>query len=265
LVLDCLTLDLPYFGLRNPKVTMSEFPTVQAYAELQQAFEHFNQSLFDGQLPQCLITFQREKSTYGYFSARRFVHREGVTLTDEIALNPAYFAVVPMVEIFQTLVHEMVHSWQHHFGAPGRRRYHNAQWASKMEEVGLVPSSTGKAGGAKTGEKMADYPLTGGRFLKSCDDLVEGKFSISWLDRFPPQLPEGGGGLRSPSVMDPAIAALIELHPMLEKPTGLGKSNRVKQRCPNCGAQAWGKPDLKLRCGETECARARFEPVTENS
>ncbi|WP_249531576.1 hypothetical protein [Escherichia coli] len=29
------------------------------YSELQQAFDFYNQRLFDGELPECLITFQR--------------------------------------------------------------------------------------------------------------------------------------------------------------------------------------------------------------
>lgn len=41
-------------------------PTVKTYAELQLAYDTFNARLFDGQLPECLITLQREKRTYGY-------------------------------------------------------------------------------------------------------------------------------------------------------------------------------------------------------
>ena len=99
-------------------------PTRETYSELQQAYEHFNQRLFDDALPHCLITLQREKRTCGYFSAARFASLDGST-TDEIALNPAYFAAVPIIETLQTLVHEMTHLWQHHFGKPGRARYHN--------------------------------------------------------------------------------------------------------------------------------------------
>lgn len=35
--------------------------TERAYSELQQAFDFYNQRLFDGELPDCLITFQRGK------------------------------------------------------------------------------------------------------------------------------------------------------------------------------------------------------------
>ena len=56
-------------------------PTHQTYSELQHAYDHFNQALFGGQLPSCLITLQREKRSYGYFSSKRF------------SLNPAVAAM----------------------------------------------------------------------------------------------------------------------------------------------------------------------------
>ncbi len=45
---------------------------------------------FEVQLPNCLITLQRNKKSYGYFCGDRFGRADG-TLTDEIALNPSLF------------------------------------------------------------------------------------------------------------------------------------------------------------------------------
>lgn len=132
---------------------MLEKPTPQTYAELQLAYDHFNQALFSGELPPCLLTLQREKQTHGYYSAKRFVHRDGQSFTDEIALNPSFFSIVPPQEIMQTIVHEMVHAWQFHFGKPGRRGYHNQEWAEKMEAIGLMPSSTGQPGAPRRVKK----------------------------------------------------------------------------------------------------------------
>lgn len=242
-------------------------PTPQTYAELQRAFDHFNQRLFGGTIPPCLITFQREKRTYGYFSSERFVHRDGKTKTDEIAMNPSYFAVVPLMEVLQTLVHEMVHSWQFHFGTPSRKGYHNQEWASKMEAVGLMPSSTGQPGGAKTGEKMGDYTIEGSPFALACAELsTQPDFALTWLDRFPPEPPSQGrgrvsspsGGVRTPTALPAALEGAVQLPTAHEN-----RSNRVKQRCPSCGAQAWGKPTLKLLCGEEACGAVALEPVQE--
>jgi predicted SprT family Zn-dependent metalloprotease len=242
---------------------MLERPTPQTYAELQQAYDHFNGVLFDGQLPPCLMTLQREKRAQGYFSAKRFVHRDGQTYTDEIAINPSFFSVLPPQEIMQTVVHEMAHLWQFHFGDPGRRGYHNKEWADKMEAVGLMPSSTGQPGGAKTGEKMSDYTIEGGAFDRACRSLLgRPDFAISWLDRFPPEPPSQGrsggrGGPRTQVFLPAALEEAIVL------PTDRNKTNRVKQRCPTCGNQAWGRPGMKLACGEDTCDRILMEAVEE--
>ena len=71
-------------------------PTPRTYSEFELAYVTFNHRLFDGELPPCLITLQREKRTYGYFSSNRFGNRQGET-TDEIALNPEFFAVTPLM------------------------------------------------------------------------------------------------------------------------------------------------------------------------
>ena len=62
-------------------------PTFEMYSELQTAFDHFNRILFDNKLPECMITLQREASTFGYYSVNRFVKKNGQKI-DEIAMNP---------------------------------------------------------------------------------------------------------------------------------------------------------------------------------
>lgn len=255
-----------------PPTSRRQAPTHETYGELQMAYDHFNERLFDGKLPSCLITLQREKRTFGYFSAARFASVEGTT-TDEIAMNPTYFAAVPIIETLQTQVHEMTHLWQHHFGKPGRGRYHNEEWARKMESIGLMPSSTGQPGGARTGDCMADYAIEGGRFLAACQELLTAKFKLSWYDRFPAvdhvlagqasmanQI-RGMEGTKPPMASIPALAEAV-------KPTGqaaegingevgpaatpVNKSNRLKYTCSGCkdAIAVWGKPGLKLICGE---------------
>lgn len=235
-------------------------PTRQNYAELQTAYEHFNAALFGGKLPSCLITLQREKRTCGYFSQQRFADLDG-RLTDEIALNPAYFAVVPLVETMQTLVHEMVHLWQFHFGRPGRGRYHNGEWANKMESIGLMPSSTGKPGGQRTGDCMSDYAIEGGGFLRACKELITQDFRLSWYDRFPgPELLEAGqrsaamdlspavGGGSTPAQALPVATSLVVKQPGTLV-ANVNRSNRVKFTCAcACGQNIWGKPSLRVLC-----------------
>jgi len=218
-------------------------PSLETYGELQTAYDHFNAELFDGALPACLITLQREKHTYGYFSPKRFGAEDG-RVTDEIAMNPTFFAVQPVSEVMQTLVHEMAHLWQAHFGKPSRRGYHNKEWGAKMEAIGLMPSSTGQPGGKKLGEKMADYPIPGGRFEAACESLQTEAFRITWRDRVPalrptPPRPEGeDGGEDEADAPEGTEAA---------KPN---KSNRYKYSCPGCSLNVWGKPGLRLMCAD---------------
>lgn len=221
---------------------MNATPTAETYEELQQAYDHFNRALFGGQLPPCLITLQREKRTYGYFSPERFVNREG-SKTDEIAMNPSFYAIRTVEDVLSTLVHEMAHLWQAHFGKPGRGRYHNKEWGDKMEALGLMPSNTGQEGGKRVGDQMTHYIIKGGPYTGACASLLTREFTLSWMDRFPPYEPDTEGleglmGLEGLGVNVP------------KEPTN--KSNRIKYSCPSCGTNVWGKPGLRLRCAECE-------------
>ncbi|UOP05258.1 SprT-like domain-containing protein [Conchiformibius kuhniae] len=160
-------------------------PTTQIHQALQFAYDFFNKNLFHGQLPPCLISLQRKAKTQGYFSFRRFIAEDG-RYTDEIALNPEFFGVLPVLDTLSTLVHEMCHLWQQHFGKPGRRGYHNKEWADKMEAIGLMPSDTHKPGGKRTGEHMGDYIIENGLFMQVARNLLRTEFSIHWYDVYPP-------------------------------------------------------------------------------
>ncbi|MEO4090735.1 SprT-like domain-containing protein [Acinetobacter pittii] len=247
--------------------------TKTTYDELQTAYDFFNQHLFNNELPACLITLQREKRTLGYFSWNRFTNSNGEQI-DELAMNPSYFGIRTIAETLSTLVHEQVHNWQFHFGKPSRNGYHNKEWAEKMEMVGLMPSNTGQINGNKTGQQMTHYIIKGGAFEKACKKLISKKFQISWYDRFPPVpqevVIEKLEKLKLESIsMDedneiddndslPNTSAInIEL--LNFSPEEVNKSNRDKYKCPICGNQVWGKPNMKLKCGEDLCNDVELE------
>ena len=73
-------------------------PTKETYDRFQEAYAYFNRTLFEGHLPNCLITLQRSKRSYGYFSGDRFGRNDG-RVTDEIALNSRYFHVRPVDQV----------------------------------------------------------------------------------------------------------------------------------------------------------------------
>lgn len=232
-------------------------PTYATFSELQKAYDHFNEALFDSKLPGCLLSLQRIKRTMGYFSSKRFTNSQG-SVIDEIAVNPEYFAIVPLLEVMQTLAHEMVHQWQHHFGRPGRARYHNTEWADKMEAVGLMPSHTGKAGGKRTGDHMADYVIADGAFVQACKSLLTKQFKIVWFDRYPPRrsaiaaLEEGDDGheeLAELNEMDFTIPINTESLSMAAPDENKNKTNRHKYNCVNCEINLWGRPKINVICG----------------
>jgi hypothetical protein len=199
-------------------------PTTTTYTSLTTAYDYFNRELFAGTLPPCLITMQRHKGAFGYFSGERFqntVNREEVT--DEIALNPAHFASRTPEQVLSTLAHEMVHLWQHHFGKPPRKSYHDKQWALKMHEIGLIPSDTGEEGGKETGQKMNHLIDESGNFKRACQSLLAAHSAILYSDR---------------TLDDAGKARKKKL------------ASKTKYTCPSCGLNAWAKPEAPLVCGD---------------
>lgn len=193
--------------------------TVLQYKSVDEAFSFFNQKLFNGKLPECLITLQRKGKCYGYYSPERFRSRNGTNQTDEIALNPSGFENRSDEEILSTLAHEMVHLWQEHFGEHiPKKNYHNKEWAAKMKTIGLIPSADGAPGGKETGQNMTHYVEPGGKFQTVCKEFLVSGSAISWDE--------------------------IQ-YPKDEKK----RTSKTKFTCPDCGMNAWAKSTANLMCG----------------
>jgi predicted SprT family Zn-dependent metalloprotease len=190
--------------------------TTIEYICFQQAYDFFNATLFEGQLPEVLITLQRQANTRGYFSAQQFNGRIKESVAHELAMNPDTFGDRTDEEIISTLVHEMCHIWQHCFGQPGRGRYHNRQWATKIKELGLQPSDTGEPGGKETGQRVSHYIIADGPYAQAYQQLTQTGFKLNWNSRTNSQAQ---------------------------------KLSKAKFSCPTCGQNAWAKPDAELVCG----------------
>src|SRR2546423_13257854 len=65
--------------------------TITEYQGFQKAYDFFNRELFEGSLPQVLVTLQRHANTRGYFSPERFSGRVNNAAVHELALNPDNF------------------------------------------------------------------------------------------------------------------------------------------------------------------------------
>lgn len=195
---------------------------VDTYGFLQQAYDYFNGELFGGKLPNCLITYQRKSRAKGYFCGDRYAllgHADVVT--DEIALNPDIIGDRSAEETLSTLVHEMVHLWQHHFGDAPKTAYHNREWAAKMKEVGLQPTDTGLPGGKETGPKVTHMIVAGGLYQEAFRGLQ-------------------------------AEALLFLSAPGNDARRAAKAASKTKYTCPECGMNAWAKPGAHVACGDCE-------------
>jgi hypothetical protein len=193
--------------------------TRRTYSELQKAFDFFNGRLFRGELPSCVITLQRFHRSKGYYAPQAWENDDG-SLSDEISLSPQYYDPADLPRFLSTLVHEMVHQWQAVKGKPGKHGYHNREWAQKMADVGLTPSTTGKKGGARTGRGVSHYIQPGGAFETQCSKLIAGGFALDWHNRL-----------------------------------DLSRDPRRKAhyKCPKCEVSCWAKPDCRFVCGDCRC------------
>ena len=207
-----------------PSVTGAQFGAFDSM------FRHFNATLFDGQLPPVLLNFSRHQGALGFFAPGRWTkeHQEkGTRPIHEISLNPSWLRRRTAIQVASTLVHEMCHLWQEENGTPGRRGYHNEEWARIMDSVGLGPSTTGERGGKRVGQKVTHYIVDGGPFSKAFASMPE--------------------ACKLPLLCDePSPAAKAKAK----------KKNKTKYSCPGCGDNVWGKPELLITCERCE---ARFE------
>lgn len=194
-------------------------PTVQLAHEIEQAYNWFNERLFQGKLKRCVVLFHRKKSAHGYFWAKRWKVRDGEEQLHEIAINPDDLRDREVKHVLSTLVHEQVHLWQEDFGKPPKRAHHNKEWADKMEEIGLMPSNTGEVGGKRTGRRVTHYIMENGEFDLACDELLETGHTLS-------------------------VVSWPFVKP--KKP----KTPRVTLECPQeCGTKCRAKEDVVVRCG----------------
>ncbi len=81
-----------------------------------------------------------------------------------------------------------------------------------------MPSSTGKPGGKRTGDRVSHYIVEGGPFEVACRAFLAKHPGLLWGDR--PVDRSGSGGKRS------------------------------KYVCPEDGVAAWARPGITLLCGE---------------
>jgi predicted SprT family Zn-dependent metalloprotease len=241
--------NVPYNTRKEGKVMIT---TVQ-FKTLDDLYKYYNESLFGGELKECMVNMSRHNNTFGFFAANRWKAGKGgdKKIVHEISLNPDYLDR-PFVEWHATLVHEMVHLWQEDFGHPSRAAYHNKEWGWKMDEIGLVPSATGEPGGKRTGQYMHHYVNPEGLFIKAFNrltlDILEA-LKLKYLPAYPHPEPakrrrgkKTGGETAGPGESGEESGG---------EETSEKYTSKKKYSCP-CGNNVWGRPALKIICAECE-------------
>ncbi|MCP3460375.1 SprT-like domain-containing protein [Bradyrhizobium sp. CCGUVB23] len=221
--------------------SVSVNPTELTYGTLDFMFHYFDDALFGGQLPHCLLTLQRRRTAAGYFDYRRFAARDGSHRVSEIALNPQCWGPHRTdSDKISTFVHELVHHWQAAYGKPGRGGYHNREWARKMLDIGLVPSSTGEPGGKPTGRRVSHYIREGGPFDLACNALLRTGIQLPYDE-----------------VREPLNESAV-------RRKRSRAASKTSYTCPTCypPIRAWGRPDLHLICGACHTSFAAEEVDT---
>ena len=206
------------------------------YTTLQTLYDTMNGRLFEGSLPACIITLHgKNPRMLGFFHGDIYRQINSAVVTaDEICLNPSRFIDMQQVEIVSTLLHEMVHLWQHHYGKPSRNGYHNKAWGVEMKRVGLYPSNSGELGGKETGQQMSHYIVPGGMFETLYTSMAGNGLLLEW----------GKGDLVVRPMLpgEPGVPGKPGEPGRPEK----GKRSKVKYSCVEHSVNVWGKPGLML-------------------
>jgi hypothetical protein len=237
--------------------------TVQQFTTLEDLYGFYNQQLFGGILPACLVNLSRHREAVGYFIPREWTSLSGGDIRDEISLNPDSFYLGDEYW-HSTLVHEMCHVWQFHFGKYSQYNYHNQQWATKMQAVGLMPSHTGKEGGNTTGQYMSDYVMEGGKFQQAFQSISQedkNHLRLPYVKNMEVRLGDTTEGmtlldeLKALSLTLPAVkggrglATIRSIRNLQDLDSKSGK--KVKYTCL-CGNNVWGKGGLNLYCRDCQ-------------
>jgi predicted SprT family Zn-dependent metalloprotease len=242
-------------------MVLKKLSAEKMHTELQESYDLYNGKLFAGQLPCCEIVFQRKSQVISYFSAKKTTFTKQ---TDEIVLNPDYFARVPKIVVLQRLVQEMVHLWQYYFGQSTQSSYQ--EWANKMQSIGLMPQKEVFSHAIE--QQFNTSIIQGGAFQRVTIGLLAQGFAVPWLNKPSPNK-------ETPSKKEfprPVQAGLwLELRADEHKedlpPSLITKTrNEVKMpphttqittpyhkySCPHCKIHLWGKPKLRVQCAKCQ-------------
>ena len=119
---------------------------------LNKIFDLLNEEYFESALSRPTITIQSTPRAYGHFSLRDDTWISKTGMSNEINIGAGTLAR-PIEEVAATLLHEMVHYWNHINGIQDTSRgntYHNKRFKAAAEERGLIVTHSEKYGWSHT-------------------------------------------------------------------------------------------------------------------
>lgn len=196
----------------------------RAIGQLEKMFRAINTDLFDGKLPNCIITVQSSPRNMGHSSTKKiWQHKDQYTYEINIAAE-----VLDMIieETLDTLIHEMVHIYCRENNIKETSRgtsYHNKRFKKEAEKRLLICHPCGAAGYNTVGtnnDKLTAYAME-----KGWNEIMLGRRTITTSSS---QQPE---------------------NEQTQTENGTKSSTR-KLKCPHCGMAArTTKKTGKLICG----------------
>lgn len=200
--------------------------TKNQYKKLNDFFHYYNNVLFESTLPECIISFDRNRKYLGTFRPDKWKKKgQENQPIHEINLNPKALALDSKF-LHSIFVHELCHLQDQVFGKGAKWGYHTKKWGILMKAVGLYPSSTGEIGGKETGRRVSHYIIPNGKFENAFE-------AISSKDITRIELP-----------YDP-----YDIQPITRLPSYKTTRSGIKTKyvC-KCGSKVWGKSGLDFAC-----------------
>lgn len=109
---------------------------------LKVLYEHsdlMKAELLAGELPP--VIFATDVQNVRTIASYR-IFRDGSGVRWRISFNTLHLRR-PMYEVLATLLHELLHAWQHKVGTPGKPPHHNAEFRNKAAELGIPTDARG--------------------------------------------------------------------------------------------------------------------------
>ena len=198
---------------------------------LNKIFDLLNEEFFESELSRPTITIQSTPKAYGHFSLREDTWVSTLGTTHEINIGAGTLAR-PIEEVAATLLHEMVHYYNHMNGIQDCSRgntYHNKRFKTAAEARGLIVAHSDKYGWSHTapGDELLDFVLE--------NDLTDILINRNEHTGF--HVPGTGTHSGTIGVVPPAR-----------------KSSTRKYICPCCGMSVRATRVVRIAC--MECAEA---------